>query len=311
MLHIDKHILSAAFSRPTPPAPSPLQPAVPLLRLRPSFTLASTGATSKQCAPANPHPSFPRPPHLQTSTAHSADPSPFVTTYLCITHLFLIISPLIFQFSLLRRPPSLHPFSSASLKAFHLSTISVPATPLSPRNLQPPTPSTAIRLNSYLPLLYSFISSLPILLLYLFRLATSRIRPSVCPLSSLLPLPPAPSAAPLHRLTRPSPAEMKPRRRETGPGNVSHQGSATWASQKQTLNSKIKYIKTTKGPAAPWPSVYFRISFHIFTPSRHPAPPSLSAFLSHRLPHSPPPPPFFFPQTDIVAVLTARQVCSD
>lgn len=160
--------------------------------------MASTGATSKQCAPANPHPSFPRPPHLQTSTAHSADPSPFVATYLCITHLFLIISPLIFQFSLLCRPPSLHPFSSASLKAFHLSTISMPATPSSPRNLQPPS----IHRHST-----QFLSSPPIFL-HLFSSYPPPLsfppgylpHPSLC-VPSILPS--SPSSCPLSRTLPP------------------------------------------------------------------------------------------------------------
>lgn len=108
---------------------------------------------------------------------------PFVTTYLRITHLFLIISLLIFQFSLLCRRPSLRPLSSSWLKAFHLSTISMPG----------PAPPP-IRLTSYLPL---YIPS-SLLLLSLFSI----FPPShlLDPLCALYPFPLRPPTPPPPRL---------------------------------------------------------------------------------------------------------------
>lgn len=174
---------------------------------------------------------------------------PFVMTYLCITHLFLIISPLIFQFSLLCRPPSLHPFSSASLKAFHLSTISVPATPTHPHSTQ--------FLSSPL---YSFISSFPILLLYLSaRLppASSLSVPSVPSLSFLLPPAPTP-------LSHPPPAEIKPRWREPGPA-TSPTEAQPHGPKKQTLKNKIKYIKTGMGSLLRGQCIFLDTISHFYT----------------------------------------------
>lgn len=167
---------------------------------------------------------------------------PFVTTYLCITHLFLIISPLIFQFSLLCRPPSLHPFSSASLKAFHLSTISMPATPP-----HPPFDSILIFPSIFLHLFFSYPSSLS------FRPATSRILP-LCVLCPFSLLPPA---------SHP-PAEIKPRWREPGPA-TSPTEAQPHGPKKQTLKNKIKYIKTAIGSLLRGRCIFLDTISHFYT----------------------------------------------
>lgn len=97
----------------------------------------------------------------------------FVMSYLCISHLFLIISPLIFQFSLLCRPPSLHPFLLPRLKRF-TSPLSLCLATLP----HPPTPFDSILISTsmFLHLFFSYPSSLS------FYPATARILTSLCPL---------------------------------------------------------------------------------------------------------------------------------
>lgn len=143
VLHIDKHNLSLAFL-------------APFCRLRPvSLHLGL------------------RRDNFNSSLSHSRHirgSVPFVAT-----RIFLIISPLIFLFSLPRRPLSPRPFLLPGLKRF--------TSPLSPcLGTVPP-----IKLNSYLPPPVHIPSSLPYLSIA-----------SICPLCNIpLPCPhicpPAPS----------------------------------------------------------------------------------------------------------------------
>lgn len=146
---------------------------------------------------------------------------PFVTSYLCITHLFLIISPLIFQFSLLCRPPSLHPFLLPRLKRF--------TSPLSPcLGTHPPFDSILIFPSIFLHLFFSYPFSLS------FYPATS----CTLPLCALYPLPfchPVPPSV-----------EIKPRWHEPGP-TTSPTEAQPHRPKKQTLKNKINYIKTVMG----------------------------------------------------------------
>lgn len=142
---------------------------------------------------------------------------PFVTSYLCIIHLFLIISPLIFQFPFLCRPLSLPSFLLPDLKRF--------TSPLSPCLATLPP----VRLNSYLPLYVS--SSL------LFPPFFSIFLPSYFLLCALYPrLCPSPCPSSCPRL------KLNHRRHEPGP-TTSLTGAPPHRPKKQTLKNKIKYIK--------------------------------------------------------------------
>lgn len=163
VLHIDKHYLPVTFwpqSASPPPPPR-----------RPPLTLASAGPRTNFKKKSFFCWLFPPPPlHILRAFSVSL---PFVTSYLCITHLFLIISSLIFQFSLSVSAT----LSSASLKAFHLSTICMPGH------------TSSVRLNSYLLLCTPSSPLFPILVLYLSAqppLASSPSVPSPSPSSGPL-----------------------------------------------------------------------------------------------------------------------------
>lgn len=134
-----------------------------------------------------------------------------------------------------------------------------------------------IRHNSYLPL-YIPSSLLSLSFFSIFLLASSLSVPSISPPS----------------------AEIKPRRREPG---------LATRTRKQTLKNKIKYIKTEIGSVLHGRCIFLdTISLFYALPALlHPVwlcvslPPSV--LLSLSLP--------FLSQTDIVAVLTVRRVCSD
>lgn len=124
------------------------------------FTLASTG------------------PRLRLFPQHS-QLIQRIHSFLCITHLFLIISSLIFQFSLLCRPPSLLPFLPPRFKRF--------TSPLSPRRGPLPPFDTILIVPSVFLHLLLLLS-----LLSIFLLSYPSRSPSPCPLfhPSLSPLPP-------------------------------------------------------------------------------------------------------------------------
>lgn len=178
-----------------------------------------------------PHPAF---------AVRSADLFPFVTTYLCITHLFLIISPLIFQFSFLCYPRLCIPFLLPGLKRF-TSPLSqcLGNSPPVPRPYPTPNP---LRLRSYLPLYIP--SSLPFLSLFsIFRLSYLLYSPSLSALYpfSLLPHPP-----------------HNPQLKLDPVGVSLAQATSPYAAQPhgpktQTLKNKIKYIKTANRFTALWP----------------------------------------------------------
>lgn len=108
----------------------------------------------------------------------------FLTSLSCITNLSLIICLLIFQFSLLCRPPSLHPFLPPRLKRF-TSRLS--------RRLGTLTPFNTTLISSFLLLhLLLFFC----LILYLFRSAN-------CPLCNL-PIRPLADSKPCQSRTGPA-----------------------------------------------------------------------------------------------------------
>lgn len=220
VLHIDKHNLSVTF------CPQSAVSSAPSSARWSPFTLASAGPRSNfktMC-----------PPTFSVSV-------PFVTTYLCITHLFLIISPLIFQFSLLCRPPSLHPFLPPRLKRF--------TSLLSQCLGTPPLPFDSILIfpSIFLHLFFSYPSSLS------FCPATSCIHP-LCALYHL----------PLRTPAHPPAAEIKPRWREPGP-TTSPTEAQPHGPKKQTLKNKIKYIKTAKGPPLHGQCIFLDTISHFYT----------------------------------------------
>lgn len=182
----------------------------------------------------------------------SSGPIPVVTSYLCITHLFLIISSHIFQFSLLCRPPSLHSFLVPRLKRF--------TSPLSPcPGALPPFDTILIFLSIFLHLFFFYPSSLSCCP------ATSRIPPSLRPLS-----PPFLSPCP--------PAEIKLCRHEPGP-TTSPTEAQPHGPKKTDLEKQDKVHQNCSGFTAPWAVYIFGYHF-TFLHSPCPAPPSLSVFLS-------------------------------
>lgn len=170
VLHIDKHNLSAALCPQSAVAllPPPSSPSVFLhlgLHRSPLQLQNNVGL-------------FFFSPHIRCAFSRSVplchDLFMHYTSFLnnLSSHLSIFL-PLL--------PPSLHPFSSAWLKAFHLSTISMPGHPPAP----PKNPTTTtIQLNSYLPLYIP--SSLPFLSFFsIFRPSYRPQSPSLCPLSLL------------------------------------------------------------------------------------------------------------------------------
>lgn len=174
-------------------------------------------------------------------------------------------------------PPSVSasPFFCLALSASPLRYLSAWATSLSPSH------SPILILTSiFLHLFFSYPPSL-----------------SFCP-ATFLSVPSIPLPSPSSRL------EIKPRWRERGP-TTSPAEPQPHGPEKTDLEQRDKVHQNCTGFTAPWPAYIFGCHFHIsytFPALLHP--------VCLRL--SPPPSPLSSPpQTDVVAVLTVRRVCSD
>lgn len=183
VLHIDKHNLSAALCPQSAVAllPPPSSPSVFLhlgLHRSPLQLQNNVGL-------------FFFSPHIRCAFSRSVplchDLFMHYTSFLnnLSSHLSIFL-PLL--------PPSLHPFSSAWLKAFHLSAISMPGHPPAPQKTPPPPPFNSILIfpSIFLHLFLSYPFSLS------FGQATARNLP-LCALYPFSLLPPV-----LTPLTTPS-----------------------------------------------------------------------------------------------------------